>query len=218
MYGVIFLSLSILALLGEATTIGSDGTFRSAPEFFHQVYTIHVDYQGHTFPFAYVLMTHRNQLLYEEVMNHILETVTLEYPNFNLSNIKYCMSDFEPAILGAMKVAFPNAVAKGCWVHYGQAIYRKTSELGLSVTYKQKGVVYKIVKELIALALLPAKDILEGFQVYYLILNYPNCSYAKKLFFVFRSSRQSMKLLLLMSRNALKMEFRLCMHTTGVTE
>ena len=74
-------------------------------------------------------------------MNHILETVTLEYPNFNLSNIKYCMSDFEPAILGAMKVAFPSAVAKGCWFHYGQAIYRKTSELGLSVTYKQKGVV-----------------------------------------------------------------------------
>jgi hypothetical protein len=110
-------------------------------------------------------MTHRNKLLYEEVMNHILETVTLEYPNFNLSNIKYCMSDFEPAILGAMQVAFPNAVAKGCWVHYGQAIYRKTSELGLSVTYKQKGVVYKIVKELIALALLPAKNILEGFQV-----------------------------------------------------
>ena len=132
-------------------------------------------------------------------MNHILETVTLEYLNINLSNIKYCMSDFELVILGTMKVAFPNAVAKGCWFHYGQAIYRKIS------------------RELIALALLPANDILEGFQVYYLILNYPNCSYVKKLFFVFRSSRRSMKLLLLMSRNALKMEFCLCMHTTGVT-
>ena len=94
-------------------------------------------------------------------MNHILETVTLEYLNINLSNIKYCMSDFELVILGTMKVAFPNAVAKGCWFHYGQAIYRKIS------------------RELIALALLPANDILEGFQVYYLILNYPNCSYAK---------------------------------------
>ena len=34
-------------------------------------------------------------------------------------------------------------------------------------SYKQKGVVYKVVKELIALALLPAKDALEGYQVYF---------------------------------------------------
>jgi len=92
------------------------------------------------------------------------------------------MSDFEPAILGAMKVAFPNAVAKGCWFHYGQAIYRKTSELGLSVTYKQKGVVYKIVKELIALALLPANVILEGsryiivFSIILIVVMLSNCS------------------------------------------
>jgi ribosomal protein L7/L12 len=165
MYGVIFISLSILALLGDATTLASDGTFRSAPELFNQVYTIHVDYQEHSFPFAYVLMTHRNQLLYSDVLNHIKETVSLEFPGISLCNIKYCISDFEPAILGAMTVAFPSAVAKGCWFHYGQAIYRKASELGLSVAYKQKGVVFKIVKEIIALALLPAKDILEGFQV-----------------------------------------------------
>ena len=37
-YGVIFLSLSIMALLGEATTIGSDGTFRSSPVLFQQVH------------------------------------------------------------------------------------------------------------------------------------------------------------------------------------
>ena len=164
-YGVIFLSLSIMALLGEATTIGSDGTFRSSPVLFQQVYTIHVYYQGHSFPFAYVLMTHRNMVLYNEVLRHIKDTIVMEYPAFDLANIKFCMSDFEPAILGAMTMAFPAATAKGCWFHYGQAIYRKASELGLSPSYKKKGVVYKIVKELIALALLPAKDILEGFQV-----------------------------------------------------
>lgn len=163
MYGVIFISLSILALLGDAATLSSDGTFRSAPELFNQVYTIHVDYQGHSFPFAYVLMTHRNQLLYSDVLYHIKQTVSLEFPGISLCNIKYCISGFEPAILGAMTVAFPSAVAKGCWFHYGQ--YRKASELGLSVAYKQQVVVFKIVKEIIALALLPAKDILEGFHV-----------------------------------------------------
>ena len=170
MESIIFLSLSILSLLGEATTVASDGTFRSAPILFQQVYTIHVDFQGHSFPFAYVLMTHRNQLLYSEVMSHIKDTIAAEFAAFTLENIKFCMSDFEPAILGAMALAFPYAVPKGCWFHYGQAIYRKASELGLSVAYKQKGVVYKVVKELIALALLPHNDILQGYQVYFVFL------------------------------------------------
>ena len=85
-------------------------------------------------------------VLYNEVLRHIKDTIVMEYPAFDLANIKFCMSDFEPAILGAMTMAFPAATAKGCWFHYGQAIYRKASELGLSPSYKKKGVVYKIVK------------------------------------------------------------------------
>ena len=66
-----------------------------------------------------------------------------------------------------MKVALPNAVAKGCWFHYGQAIYRKIS------------------RELIALALLPANDILEGilfsryiilFSIILIVVMISNCS------------------------------------------
>ena len=134
MYGVIFLSLSILSLLAEATTVASDGTFRSAPPLFQQLYTIH--FQDHSFPFAYVLMTHWNQLPYNEVMSHVKDTITAEFPTLSLKNIKYCMSDFEPAILGAMALAFPYAVVKGCLFH-GQAIFRKAGELGLSIAYSK---------------------------------------------------------------------------------
>ncbi|KAI9554900.1 hypothetical protein GHT06_020178 [Daphnia sinensis] len=53
---------------------------------------------------------------------------------------------------------------RGCWFHYGQAIFRKTQKFGLQQEYQKKGVVYLIVKQLIALALLPENEIFQGFS------------------------------------------------------
>jgi hypothetical protein len=61
------------------------------------------------------------------VLNYIKETVSFEFPGITLCNIKFFISNFEPAILGEMTVAFPSAVAKVCWFYYGQAIYRKAA-------------------------------------------------------------------------------------------
>lgn len=139
-----------------------------------------------------------------DVLNYIKETVSFEFPGITLCNIKFFISNFEPAILGEMTVAFPSAVTKVCWFYYGQAIYRKASELGFLIAYKQKGVVYQIVKEIIALTFLPAKGILEGFQVYIVFA------------IILILSGISMKLILQLNLNLFKnKEFRLCSHTTG---
>lgn len=66
-----------------------------------------------------------------------------------------------------MASAFPNARPRGCWFHYGQAIFPKAQELGLQVEYQKKGVVYLIVKQLIAL--LPENEIFQGFAVCFVI-------------------------------------------------
>ncbi|XP_045034595.1 uncharacterized protein LOC123475661 [Daphnia magna] len=109
-FAFIFLSLNIMSLLSEVTQLASDGTFRSSPSMFQQLFTIH------------------------------------------------------PAILSSMGSAFPNARPRGCWFHYGQAIFRKTQVFGLQQEYQKKGVVYLIVKQLIALALLPENEIFQGFS------------------------------------------------------
>ena len=82
-----------------------------------------------------------------------------------MEQIQVVISHFESAILGSMGAAFPWTRPRGCWFHYGQAIFRKSQEKGLQVEYRKKGVVYRIVKELIALALLPHGEILQGFSV-----------------------------------------------------
>lgn len=46
-----------------------------------------------------------------------------------------------------------------------QAIWRKAQKFGLQCAYRSRSTVRHIIKELTALALLPADDILRGFQV-----------------------------------------------------
>ncbi len=51
--------------------------------------------------------------------------------------------DFELAAIQAAENVFPQAHVKGCLFHFCQAIWRKTQELGLAVTYKEDGEVRK---------------------------------------------------------------------------
>ncbi|KAK4003868.1 hypothetical protein OUZ56_005619 [Daphnia magna] len=74
------------------------------------------------------------------------------------------ISDYEEAILVSMQHAFPTGRSRGCWFHYSQAIYRRACQEGLSAAYLAGGVVRRIIKMLIALALLPQERIFEGFQ------------------------------------------------------
>ena len=49
----------------------------------------------------------------------------------------------------------------------------KTQEFGLQQEYKKKGIVYLIVKQLVAFALLPENEIFQGFSVYFeFLMNY----------------------------------------------
>ena len=126
-----------------------------------------------TLPFAYVLMTHRNRKIYDASLRHILDELKKHNPGASIDQIELVISDFEPAILGSMGSAFPNARPHGCWFHYGQAIFRKRQEFGLQQEYQKKGVIYLIVKQLIALALLPENEIFQGFSVYFeFLMNY----------------------------------------------
>jgi hypothetical protein len=44
--------------------------------------------------------------------------------------IKVVLTDFESALIGALKVVFPNIRHKGCYFHLSQAIWRKIQFLG----------------------------------------------------------------------------------------
>ena len=92
-----------------------------------------------TLPFAYVLMTHRNRKIYDASLPHIFDEFQKLNPGASIDQIELVISDFEPAILGSMGSAFPNARPHGCWFHYGQAIFRQNARVWTSAGISEEG-------------------------------------------------------------------------------
>jgi len=92
-------------------------------------------------------MNKKTRLLYDAVLDKILTVYDDLYPDVYL-NVERLMSDFENAIQSSCEQAF-----------------RRVQKYGLTGAYRSTPTICHIVKEMIALALLPADAILAGFQV-----------------------------------------------------
>ena len=72
--------------------------------------------------------------------------------------------DFENAAQNAFKLAFPNAIVKGCQFHLSQAVLRKVGQLGLKNQFENDVDFNLLVKSLAALAFVPEDEVLDRFQ------------------------------------------------------
>ncbi|XP_045032066.1 uncharacterized protein LOC123474201 [Daphnia magna] len=158
----IFISLALLPEIRTTREIRSDGTFKTVPNLFYELFTLHVLAYGKSFPVAYVLMSNKTAELYRIAIDRILQILQEVNPG-NHFEVEVLISDFKLAIMGTKQQAFPNARSRGCWFHYAQAIYRRACK-ELQRAYRSVGVIRSIVKKLIALTLLPSNRAYEGFQ------------------------------------------------------
>ena len=72
--------------------------------------------------------------------------------------------DFEAALWGALAAMFPGVSVKGCFFHWKQAVWRKIQETGLQPAYMEKSDVFQLLRNLMALPLLPSEVIGPMFQ------------------------------------------------------
>ena len=59
---------------------------------------------------------------------------------------------------------FPNAKHSGCFFHYTQCLFRRIQTLGLSTLYNENNEIRSLCRHLMALPLLPVKDVEQAFQ------------------------------------------------------
>ena len=71
----------------------------------------------------------------------------------------YISTDFEMAAIMALKEVFPESKVRGCHFHFAQSIIRKVAEFGKKTLYNTDDVVSHQVRQLIALAYVPAEQI-----------------------------------------------------------
>lgn len=159
---IIFSTDANLKLLSQADTLYMDGTFKSAPKQFKQLYSIHVSYRDHFISVVYCFLTNKLRSTYMKIFN----TLRTEMAELDLVfNPKKIMSDFESGLMPAVRLAFPDCVHKGCYFHHTQCIWREVQHKGLTNVYHEDHHSKKIIRMLMAVAFLPILAIRPAVQM-----------------------------------------------------
>ena len=101
-------------------------------------------------------MTRKTKNLYLAVFTKLCDLVLEFTVELQFS---YISTDFEMAAIMAFKEVFPEAKVRGCHFHFAQSIIRKVAEFGKKTLYNSNDAVANQVRQLIALANVPADQI-----------------------------------------------------------
>ena len=131
---IIFSTRTNLSLLCDRdSVIFGDGTFKTCPKYFHQMYTLHVYQHNQYVQWAFCLLPSKSEETYRKMFTH-LKNICLHH-GLNL-DIQTLHLDFEKATHNAATAIWSNVAIKGCLFHLRQAWFRKVQTLGLSPDYK----------------------------------------------------------------------------------
>jgi len=159
---VIFTTDKSLEVLTKCSTVYVDGTFKSCPKLYTQLYTIHGLFNGYVIPLVYALLSDKTRHTYYNMFGSIRD---------GLARLGHCfspafiMSDFESGLIEAARLQFPNARHLGCHFHFGQALWRKVQECGLVVDYTTDGEIRSFVEKCVALAFIPETEVTRTFNM-----------------------------------------------------
>ncbi|CAF5053425.1 unnamed protein product, partial [Rotaria sp. Silwood1] len=138
-----------------------DGTFKTRPLLFEQVYIIQCLVGEQVLPAVYALTSNRKRKTYEEMIGIILNLAANRQKVLSVQRI---ISDYEEAWLLAVEKMLPTVSRLGCWFHFTQACYRNIQKLGLSSLYDDDSDIRLMLRKFLALALLPQDQIKTCFK------------------------------------------------------
>ena len=147
--------------LSQCATIYIDGTFKTCPRLYTQLFTVHGLYFGAVVPFVYVLLADKRADTYYKVINIVWDAIA------GLGSVfdpKIIMSDFESGFIEAVRKQFPTANHKGCFFHYAQAVWKKVQDLGLVISFRDDDEIKDLVHSCFAFAFLPESEIVRVFN------------------------------------------------------
>lgn len=168
----IFTKDSLFEHFCRANLIVSDGTFKTCPFPYKQLFIIHGNIPGYddyfTYPLIWILMSGKEEELYVHAFNALREYAI----NMNLVfNAQYSLCDFEAAIRNSIQLVFPGIINKACFMHYRQIVIAKLKKMKLISKYqKDPNFAYEI-NLVVALAFFPPDEIEALFTELYGLLS-----------------------------------------------
>ncbi|KAF0715727.1 Uncharacterized protein FWK35_00031174, partial [Aphis craccivora] len=125
---------NVVNFLSESDVWMADGSFKSIPPLFSQLYTIHACKKNATYSLK---------------------------PNLKPSML---MVDFENAFITTFKEEFPTVVIRGYFFHFTQCVWKKIQNSGLQTKYGQDSKFALQVRLLCSLSFIPPNKVIEAFD------------------------------------------------------
>jgi hypothetical protein len=142
-----------------------DGTFKTVPTLFRQLYTIHArvggDENSRIMPLVYALMSSKSRECYERLFQDLIDFGNEQ--DLHLQP-RFILTDFEQAAINASCIKFPSAQNKGCLFHLAQSVYRKIQATGFAIRYGTDENFSLVIRQIPALAFLNPADIPAAFD------------------------------------------------------
>ena len=142
----------------------ADGTFKTAPTLFTQVYVVHAlrggpdpMKDGHLLPSLFVLLPNKTEVTYTRMWQQIQLLCPAAHP------IEMIM-DFEKASLNSFAHFWPDTLLKCCFFHLTQNIWLKVQAEGMQAEYNLHGDLAISIRLLPALAFAPPSHVRQLFN------------------------------------------------------
>lgn len=128
-----------------------DGTFKSTPTPFTQIYTIH-GYVNTVVPLVYSLLPDKQSSTYTEFLSVLKSKIPNKSP-------RKVIMDFELPMMNTIKKLYMDSQIQGCFFHFSQAVWRKIKKRSLIEDYESDSKLQFELKKLTALCFVPPNSV-----------------------------------------------------------
>ncbi|KAI6655799.1 hypothetical protein LOD99_1941 [Oopsacas minuta] len=153
-----------LGMLQQSKIWLADGTFKTAPPLFAQVYVVHglrggddPMKTGHLLPSLFVLLPNKTEDTYRRMWEQIRLLCPLAQP-------EQMLLDFEKGAINSFEHVWPNTVVKCCFFHLTQNIWRHVQSVGLQSDYTHDEELAMCIRKIPALAFARPADVPDLFE------------------------------------------------------
>jgi len=160
---LLFSTSNNLRTLSQCDDWYADGTFKSSPPLFKQIFSVHGVKSEVTLPLVYGLLPNKEQDSYTRFLSAMETLATSEQVAFQPKSI---LTDFEAGCLNAFEEVFPGAERRGCYFHHTQCIWKHLQQFpDILSKYNNDPDFAHHIRQLPALAFVPLEDITSSYDV-----------------------------------------------------
>lgn len=161
---LVFATKKMIKTLNDCTCLYIDGTFKTSPNPYKQMVTIHGLMNGHVIPLTFSLLTGKTVVHYQTLLSHIKAMVLQK--TGQVLNPTRIVTDFEASLRSAIQAVFPHTMVSGCFFHYCSSLWRKVQKLGLDTPYRRDASLKKNIRKIMAIAFIPPSLVRINFNLF----------------------------------------------------